>query len=301
MSTQLKPKARDPSQAGPNLNDRPALDEAHIRLRSPGRQLVIDTGGGADEVEAHELDVDPEAEGTPEANGEDSPPVALDQTIRGFSADSRRRLRKRLHALRRDAEGLFITLTYHQTKPDPERAKRDLDAFWKRLRRRFGGVSAVWKMEPQERGVPHFHLMIFGVDYIPARWLSLIWHQITDEPDSRHKRAGVDLEAFVNQDGKLQAYMADYMEETYEGWPGAEEGDPWAEPGRWWGCLSREDLPWADWDDAPIYLDAHEARALIRSLLDDWDADLPDEVIPPTLTINTRGDPAEVLHELLGG
>ncbi|MCS4123141.1 rolling circle replication-associated protein [Salinibacter ruber] len=278
---------------------RPALDEAHIRMRPEGRQLVIDRGSRSEEVNSEDRD-----RSLAEAMGGETirDPVA-ESVISGFSEDSRRRLRGRLHALRRDASGLFLTLTYQHRDPTPDGAKQDLDTFWKRIRRRFPGASAVWKMEPhtedENRGVPHFHLMVFGVQFIPVQWLSKIWHDVTGERDYAHRKSCVDLEPFVNEDGKLQSYMTEYMEETYDEWPDAEKDGPWAETGRWWGCLSRKQLPYAEWEDAPIYLNESEAIQIISELVDEWDLDLPDGVIPPSLTINTRGDPKAYLDDLM--
>ena len=279
--------------------DRPALDEAHVRMRPEGRQLVIDKGDRSEEVNSEDRGPDlAEAMG-----GETARDPVAESVISGFSEDARRRLRDCLHALRRDAGGLFLTLTYQQRDPTPGKAKRDLDTFWKRISRRFPGASSVWKMEPhtegENRGVPHFHLMTFGVEFIPVQWLSKVWHDVTGEEDYAHRKSCVDLEPFVNQDGKLQSYMVEYMEETYDEWPGAEEGGPWAETGRWWGCLSRRQLPWAKWEDAPVYLNESEAIQIISELVDEWDLDLPDGVIPPSLTINTRGDPKAYLDDLM--
>lgn len=294
MRTEPVPNSGDPQTLE---NDR-AFDEAHIRMRAAGRQLVIDTG---QEPDADELDIHPEHEDEAvdraEANAPDPPtPKGDEQVIPGFSDCARRRLRNRLHAMRRDADGLFLTLTYHETDPTPDECKRHLDRFWKRLERRFPGISAIWKMEPQERGIPHFHLVIYGVQFVPLPLLLSMWHEVTDETSDEHRQpgsGGVEVERFVNENGKLQSYMAKYMAETYDTWPKAEEGDPWAETGRWWGCLGRKHLPFADWDEAKIYLDQHEAEAMIGDLLDRWDLDMPDGVIPPSLTICTRGHPED--------
>ncbi|MCS3824576.1 hypothetical protein GGP92_003301 [Salinibacter ruber] len=216
----------------------------------------------------------------------------------GFSDCSRRRLRKKLHAMKRGKDGLFLTLTYHETDPTPDECKAHLDLFWKRLERQFSGISAIWKMEPQERGVVHFHLILYGQSFIPAQLLSSMWNDVNGETSQENRKAGVEVEErSVNEDGKLQSYMAQYMAETYDVWPGAEPGDPWQTPGRWWGCLGRENLPWAEWDDARIYLDQHEAKALIRHFLTEWGVDLPDGVVPPSLCICTRGDPEDWIEE----
>lgn len=267
---------------------RAALDHAHISVRSGGRQLVIDRGNRSQEVDSDPDDRVDDSDQEPSKRGE----------ITGFSADSRRRLRKKLHAVERDAGGLFITLTYHEDHPAPGECKRQLEVFWKRLQRRFPDISSIWKMEPQERGVPHFHLMIFGIDFIPVQWLSKQWNDVVGDTDT-HRKSGVELEPFVNQNGKLQGYMAKYMGKEYDTWPGVEEGDEWAEMGRWWGCLNRDQIPYAEWDDARIYLDQGEAIQLISDLLDEWGVTIADGVIPPSLTINTRGDPLDRLDSLM--
>jgi len=281
----------------PAFLDRPALDDAHIRMRPNGRQIVVDKGSRSKEVDSDDRDL------AGAMGGETTRDPVAESIISGFSEDSRRRLRSRLHSLRRDAGGLFLTLTYQHCDPTPEKAKRDLDTFWKRLKRRFPDVSAVWKMEPhtedENRGVPHFHLMVFGVSFIPVQWLSKTWHDVTEEQDYAHEKSCVDLEPFVNEDGKLQSYLTKYMEETYDEWPEAEESGPWAETGRWWGCLSRKHLPWARWEETPVYLSEKEATHIISALVDEWDLDLPEGVTPPSLTINTRGDPQERLDALL--
>ena len=303
MNTQLDGEADDPGQSRQKLTDRPALDEAHIRLQSEGRSLVIDTGESPD---ADDLDVHPDheekADSSAPAMEVDPPtPQGEEQKIRGFSDKSRRRLRKELHSIRRDAEGVFLTLTYQHTKPTPQKCKRQFDAFWKRLRRWLdepgvGRISCVWKLEPQKDGTPHIHAIVYGIDFIPAQKVSRLWHQVTDEQDWRHRKSGVDVERAVNEDGKLQSYLAKYMAECYDEWP-TPNGCPFT--GRWWGVRGRDHAPRASWDEAAVYLDQHEAQFLIRELLDEWDVDLPDGVIPPSLHICTRGDPADRLDELL--
>lgn len=287
----------EPSEGTGDL-DRPALDDAHIRIRPDGRQLVIDRGGRP-EPEDEEGPGEGSDGPTPEADGVD---LATRGEITEFSEDSRRRVRSLLHSLRRsgDVQLLFVTLTYHQERPGPERAERDLDVFWKRLRRRLPHLSMVWKKEPQKRGVPHFHLILVGTKFIPAQWLSQLWHDVTKETTEQHRKSGVDIEpVWGNQDGKLQAYLSEYLSEEAEGkWP-ESGGEEWKTPGRFWGVRGRENLPVAPWAEWAVYLDHGDAAQLIRDLLDQWDTDLPDGVLPPTLTLNTRGDPEEAMQSLL--
>ena len=85
-------------------------------------------------------------------------------SIKGFSTASRRRLLYKIAGIRRDAElPCFVTLTYPNEFPTIERAKRDLKIFIQRLKYKFS-CSGIWKLEPQERGAPHYHCLIWGVD-----------------------------------------------------------------------------------------------------------------------------------------
>ncbi len=46
----------------------------------------------------------------------------------------------------------FLTQTYPAYFPDPHQAKAHLEAFLKRLERRYERFAAVWRIEPQRRG-----------------------------------------------------------------------------------------------------------------------------------------------------
>lgn len=265
-----------------SVPSRPVDQSARVDVLDDGRGFVIDCGEGATDDQADPRD--------PDALDLDTTPTREEGDITGFSECSRRRLRERVHNMRRDAEGLFLTLTYHQTDPHPREAKTHLDRFWKRLRRRFSGISAIWKMEPQQRGTVHFHLIVYGVDFIPVQKLASLWHAVTNETSEKHKLAGLDLERCVNEDGKVQAYLSKYMEESVT--------SPWDNSGRWWGCLSRDHLPWASWSTAK-YLDRAEAQEMIQSYLRRWGVELPEGVSLPCLRVHTSGNPHDELESVL--
>jgi hypothetical protein len=83
--------------------------------------------------------------------------------IKGFSKNSRRRLLEMIASVKRDADlPNFMTLTYPANFPTVERAKRDLKVFLQRLDRAYPGSGYIWKLEPQERGAPHYHLLVWG-------------------------------------------------------------------------------------------------------------------------------------------
>ena len=110
-------------------------------------------------------------------------------TVSAFSRASRKRMLERLARLQpEDAQGpmSMITLTYGEQFPDAQGAKRDLVAFWKRVRRAFLGAGAIWRVEFQKRGAPHFHLIFYG-PYLPKGLLQLWWGRVIgqDRPFTR--------------------------------------------------------------------------------------------------------------------
>lgn len=294
-------ESQSPGSAPPDL-DRPTGDEASVCLREDGRQLVIsredfpgeNASDPGSEVEFGSDDDDSSSD----SGGEPHQGGGTRGRISGFSESSRRRLRELLHAIDRESDALFLTLTYQDHCPTPTEAKRDLDVFWKRIDRRFGGLSAVWKLEPQERGHPHFHLLVFGTRFIDAQALSSIWHEVTAETAAQHEKAGVDVEGHLNLDGKIQGYMAKYMGATYDGWPDGG-GEDWKEMGRWWGVLGRDSLPIASWAAWKVHLNQSDAVQLINDLLDEWDVDIPAGIVPPSLLVNCVGEPSDRLDRLL--
>lgn len=279
------------------------IEEAHIAWRPDGRQVHISTGHRAklgdkeplipDEDVGHVFDqTEPDDQNPVKAGGKRD-------RITGFSEGSRRRLRKYVHAVRRDARPLFVTLTYHEHIPDPDECKRDLDVFCKRLKRAYGHAGIIWKMEPQRRGYPHFHLLIYGVSFIPIHWLVECWHDVTAETSAKHRVSGVDIERGVGRDGKLQVYLAKYFSKTHTHWPGLPGPDTaWEHPGRVWGIIDKESIPWAAWADTVYILSAEHAQFLIRQLLDRWGVE-GGEWNVPSLTINTRGAPEADVEALL--
>jgi len=104
--------------------------------------------------------------------GTGAPPPAgagLRGRINSFSHKSRRRLMETVASVDRRAVAvpLFVTLTYPSSFPtDYTVYKKHLDTFLKRLRRAFPNVWAIWRLEFQKRGAPHFHILIFGARYI---------------------------------------------------------------------------------------------------------------------------------------
>ncbi len=160
--------------------------------------------------------------------------------VGGFSRAARRRLLEFLASLNREALAflpLFLTLTYPgEFTLDPAVWKRDLDVFLKRVRRAYPDAAVVWKLEPQKRGAPHYHLLVFGVEHIPKSWLRQAWYEVVGSGDEKHLWAGTRVERVKSWRG-VMAYAAKYLGkvETVLDWP--------EYVGRWWGVSGRGLLP----------------------------------------------------------
>lgn len=162
------------------------------------------------------------------------PPKSNRGVIRGFSRRSRSRMLKMFGAIHRTAlsSSLLVTLTYPRSFPtESSTYRRHFHLFSERLRKTFPTSSAIWKLEFQTRGAPHFHLIVMGVPFLAREWLSRCWYQICDSGDIRHLRAGTQVQRSRSPREAL-AYVAKYVAKV-------TEGSPYAEPGRFWGVVGR--------------------------------------------------------------
>lgn len=159
--------------------------------------------------------------------------------ITEFSAAARRRLIDFLAEINQKLAGrlpLFLTLTYPAAWPDdPAEWKRHLDNWLKRLARRHPGASAVWRLEFQVRGAPHFHLLLWGCKWMDRGWLSGSWFQVVGSGDQRHHKAGTRVE-FIRSWRGVMWYAAKYVaKKSLAPCPGRV--------GRFWGVFNRAALP----------------------------------------------------------
>lgn len=196
-----------------------------------------------------------------------------------FSRSARRRMMRQLAMMERptvfDAP-LFVTLTYPGKEElwkgfDPTDWKRHLDTWGKRVLRAWPGAAAIWRLEPQKRGAPHFHLIIWGVwqggipRSIPAKrrwkallgWISESWWEVVGSGDDDHLKAGTNCEVVENVK-KMFYYASKYLAKTGD--------DTWLEEygsvGRLWGVLGRDSLPLAE--EMTVTVTPGEAVEIIR-------------------------------------
>lgn len=184
-----------------------------------------------------------------------------------FSRQSRRRMQwniaRRDHRQVHPAGTAFATLTYPgKWNADFRRWKKDLDNLRRAWDREYGKTEFVWKVEPQRRGAPHFHLMIYlpesitrdmrkyknrrgyirwrGENLTKARkWLSETWYRLVGSQDVRHLKAGTQMQ--IASSNASSRYAAKYIGKSCQ-FVDPETGEIIL-PGRFWGRRNRGILP----------------------------------------------------------
>lgn len=164
--------------------------------------------------------------------------------IRAFSRNSRLRLMRFMARLKtRKIRATFITLTF-KGYPSNESAKRAFKRFTMRARRSFPSASGVWRMEFQERGAIHFHLLMFNLPFWKQAELQSVWEACTNEV-----RSIVDIR-LVHGARSIMAYISKYIakpderteitsleDDTYQ------HGEREKLSGRFWGWINKKLLP----------------------------------------------------------
>lgn len=171
-------------------------------------------------------------------------------SINGFSRQSRARMLELIASILRSAAlPLFLTLTYPSKFPTVARSKRDLKIFIQRFIRRFPNAGGIWKLEPQERGAPHFHFLVWGVNLVEALgWVCKNWYEIAGDGDKNHLlfhmgvlKGSQPCVSQVRSWRGVWSYAAKYLGKTFEV---AEWGNTWT--GRFWGTFNRENIPFGE-------------------------------------------------------
>lgn len=166
--------------------------------------------------------------------------------VYGFSRRSRRRLMMKMSMLKRLVLPVFVTLTYPAEFPvNCEQWKLHLDTWAKRLHRRFPRAGFVWRLEPQKRGAPHYHMLIFGVPYNAdfQRWVGSSWYQVVGSGDPLHLEYGSHAEPIRSERG-VRSYVGKYIGKVQIAVV-SDEVD-WSQVGRWWGVRYADNLEFSE-------------------------------------------------------
>jgi hypothetical protein len=135
---------------------------------------------------------------------------------------------------------LFFTLTYPGSWPrDPEVWKKHLRAFRGRMERKHGKFPAVWRLEFQRRGAPHFHLLVF-LDVAPSalrEFVSSSWYGVVGSGDQGHLKAGTQVVG-VDSWRRVRNYAVKYLGKIEQ-----QAIDPERPPGRFWGYWNKALFP----------------------------------------------------------
>lgn len=189
--------------------------------------------------------------------------------IKGPSRASLRRFGRKFAAINRPAfrarkgRVFFVTATYSDTWPvDPAAWKTHLRAFRKRLTRRYGEFAGFWRLGFQQRGAPHFHILLyvppsFGKLKEVRDFVARAWHEVIGDVSEGHLRAGTSVDEVKSW--RRVGYAARYMAKR-------EEFPEGLETGKVWGAWSEGLLP-VRWVTVKVSLrDAFKVRRIFRKL-----------------------------------
>jgi hypothetical protein len=163
----------------------------------------------------------------------------------------------------------FSTLTYPgEFARDRATWRSHIRAFFKRLRRRFDIQAIVWKLEPQRRLAPHYHMMIFSHDEITNEAIAGMWHDIAGGEDPTHlawhlgELGGKNkpCTSRINFYDGVKSYCSKYCSKEIEGdtLPG------WWRGGRFWGVIGELPITLQTVDVSPR--EAFDMRRWMRRL-----------------------------------
>jgi len=187
-------------------------------------------------------------------------PQAKRGKVSGFSQKSKNRLYLLIDSYMYPAD-LFLTLTMpgngweiQDAACDSGEWKRALDRFRKLLSREYPEAYATWKLEPQKRGAPHYHLLLwfnkmwFSEEEKNAitEWMRCAWtsvcsrYYLTTEMSKNHWIYGTDCQWTCEiEDEREMLYISKYVGKAV---PSAY-ADAWEYPGRWWGEFNKKHRP----------------------------------------------------------
>lgn len=161
-----------------------------------------------------------------------------------FSKRSRGRLLRVGARLKQNCYGLMLTFTYRENMRDHQRAKSDLERLSKWLKYHHPEGAYIWRLEYQERGAIHFHILALNVRFIDANQLTAYWQKLTNDdsfPDVKRIRSR----------RRVMMYISKYIAKMDQaGSPAGDSGFinvPNSENfvGRFWGIVNRIRLPLA--------------------------------------------------------
>ena len=154
------------------------------------------------------------------------------EPIREFSYKSR----KNLMFVASNTEVIFkvvLTLTFPTWFPTNGKIiKKMLRKFLNHLLKHFDGLEYLWFCEFQERGAPHFHVLLSCKEYSVefAHWVAFEWFMIVGSRDWEHLKTGTRTEKIREQEGGKR-YAVKYGAKMKQ----KEVPEGFENVGRFWG------------------------------------------------------------------
>ena len=177
----------------------------------------------------------------------------------------------------KNASHLFtteITLTYPDDYPcDGTVSKKHLDRILKGLKR-WGVIDWAWVLEFQERGAPHYHLLIGG--WVDKDKLARAWFRIVGSGDEKHLQAGTRVSAIRSQAGAA-VYAAGYAAKSKSIQKLVPAG--YEHVGRFWGCSKSVSIEAAKCEVVEMVFETDKELSAVYSSL----AKIREEEIKPWL------------------
>lgn len=165
-------------------------------------------------------------------------PKSVRGKITAFSRKSRKRL---LEFFARTAQTklprVFLTLTYPSNMNDAKTGKMHLRAFLERVRRKFPNSSAIWRIEYQERGAVHFHILFFSLPFWKVESIRKAWSEIIGEENPR-----IQIETIRSKRGST-FYVSKYVAKVTDDALVSLSNLPYSHAGRHWGYFNKPQIP----------------------------------------------------------
>lgn len=193
-------------------------------------------------------------------------------TIKTFSSHSRGRMIQHLNTIDFVKMGVpvMFTLTYPAEWPVSFKEwKKHLNRFVLKAKQMMPGYTDTWRLEPQERGAPHYSFLAWGAEWLQTgeglAWALRTWYEIVGSGDEKHLRAGVWVEREITLE-KVKWYIMKYQTKTSKG---AKNEYFDYEVGRYWGIHYRDEIQFADLDTRTVSESTFiQLRRLFRKLME---------------------------------
>lgn len=161
-----------------------------------------------------------------------------------FSRKSRRRMIDLMSRMElENVRATFLTLTFHYTH-SPAETKAAFKRFLAYIHYHYPQSSGFWRLELQQRGTPHYHLILFNLPYWKHKAIRKVWMRCTQEDNSGVRvnllRGAKQAMYYVS---KYVAKLPDDEGSTLFIDAPYQQNDPKAWQGRFWGVINSDALP----------------------------------------------------------